>query len=155
MNYLNDFQVLELATKAHQGQKREGGEPYITHPIAVAEIATKIAVDNGISGNLLSVVYQTAILHDVLEDTHETSRSLLEQGVKPIVVDSLFFLNKKNYKGYTDMIMALRTNFISAIVKYADLTHNSSDLKKSSRLDKYQLAREVIKLMTPSFTFEV
>jgi (p)ppGpp synthase/HD superfamily hydrolase len=154
MNYLNDSQVLELATKAHQGQKREGGEPYITHPIAVAEIALKIAEANHYSGWMLSLVYQAAILHDVLEDTPISTQDLREAKVMPSVIEALYYLNKHNFSSYTDLIMTTKRNEVASMVKYADLTHNSSDLKKSSRLDKYNLAKVLIEIMNPELKFQ-
>lgn len=144
MKYLTNEQVLALATKAHEGQFREDGKPYITHPIAVAEIATKNLDKDSV---FYDEVYQTAILHDVLEDTSETAKSLIDGGVHPNVVASLNYLNKNNYDSYADMIrrISIYAPRSARIVKFADLVHNSSDLPKSSRKDKYELAKLIIR----------
>jgi (p)ppGpp synthase/HD superfamily hydrolase len=155
MTYLNTHDVLILATNAHLGQFREGGEPYITHPIAVADIALKIAKANDYKQPILDIVYQIALLHDVLEDTPIISKDLLLMMVNPSVVHALYYLNKNNYADYTEMIMGLVSSDLASIVKYADLTHNSSDLKKSSRLDKYTLAKAYIEISRPRLKFNV
>lgn len=63
-------QALELALKAHEGQTRKSGEPYIVHPILVAAITAKISSDE--------MMVQAALLHDVVEDTPYTIEDLLE-----------------------------------------------------------------------------
>lgn len=144
MTYLNNEQVLALATKLHEGQLRTDGKPYITHPIEVARIALEIAEYYGFSPS--DDIYQIAILHDVLEDTNATRDSLGQAGVDPFVVNQIDRLNKNNYTCYTDMIthIASTGGKYVRIVKLADLTHNSSDLPKSAQKDKYELSRYII-----------
>ena len=78
MTYLNNNEVLQLATKWHEGQKRKDGKDYITHPIAVAEITLTLAKKNYFCNNLfLDILYQTAILHDVMEDCEGVDKELL------------------------------------------------------------------------------
>ena len=64
-------EVLDFATKKHEGQRRVSGEPYITHPIAVANILLDLGMDYS------SVC--AALLHDVLEDTDTTEEELRER----------------------------------------------------------------------------
>ena len=73
-NYLSELDILNVrqafffACKAHQGQTRESGEPYISHPIAVAEILASFQLD--------AKTIMAGLLHDVLEDTDVTEEEL-------------------------------------------------------------------------------
>ena len=76
-HYLNDQQIkiveeaYLLALKAHEGQKRHTGEPYITHPLAVAHILAQMRMD--------PPTIMAAILHDVIEDTHVEKQDISAQ----------------------------------------------------------------------------
>jgi (p)ppGpp synthase/HD superfamily hydrolase len=140
--------AVEVATLAHKGQKRWGGEPYITHPIAVAEqFSLKDEPRERIA----------AVLHDVLEDSDVTERELL-QNFSIIIVDALKVLTHEEGESYADYIMRIRegakpeledaSHQIARRVKMADLKHNLSDLtdakKHRQRKDKYQLALKLL-----------
>lgn len=155
MTYLNNKEVFDLATRWHEGQKRKDGKDYITHPIAVAEITLTIAQqDLYHDKNFLDTLYQIALLHDVMEDCEDiTKEVLLSHKIDPTVVECADILNKNNYSDYKSMIATISRNYIASIVKYADLTHNLSDLQPNFRdkIDKYMLSKYILNSM---WTFE-
>ena len=107
--------ALCYASEKHSGQMRVGGEEYITHPVAVAEIVRK----NG--GN---TDYQIAALfHDLLEDTDATDEEILKLSSKE-VLDAVKLLTKK--KGYVmeEYISGIKKNPMAFAVKGADRLHN-------------------------------
>jgi len=145
--------ALKVATKAHKGQTRWNGEPYITHPIAVAE-AMKYYDE---------CTCATAVLHDVIEDTDYDTTSLFKavsdecfgnsipniQDLRDVnfVIQTVSVLSKKTDETYRDYIMRLKTDWgmtIPRAIKIADLKHNLSDLKPGQRRDKYELALTIL-----------
>ena len=107
--------ALEFAKKKHNGQKRIGGDDYITHPIAVMEIIKKEGLDEN---------YQIAALfHDLLEDTDATEDEILKYGNYEIL-EAVKLLTKK--KGYDmgEYVSSIRKNPIAFAVKAADRLHN-------------------------------
>jgi (p)ppGpp synthase/HD superfamily hydrolase len=138
--------AVEIATEAHKEQKRWGGEPYITHPIAVAEAF-------GLKTHPRLKI--TAILHDVLEDSDVTEDDLL-QDFPVEIVDALVLMTHKPGESYADYIMRIRgvegerglAHNLALKVKMADLRHNLSDLndpkKHRQRRDKYELALKLL-----------
>ena len=61
----------EFAVKAHADQKRHSGDPYVIHPVAVADILTELKLD--------SATIATGLLHDTIEDTHATYNTIVEE----------------------------------------------------------------------------
>ena len=107
--------ALEYAKEKHKGQKRIGGDDYITHPIAVCEIVKSQGHDEN---------YQIAALfHDLLEDTDSTEEEILKYGNSEIV-EAVKLLTKE--KGYvmSEYISAIKQNSIAFTVKTADRLHN-------------------------------
>jgi guanosine-3',5'-bis(diphosphate) 3'-pyrophosphohydrolase len=157
---LTDKQVYQIAEDAHRGQYRDNGDPYIVHPVRVAEIAVRLAKLNNIDPDF---VYQVAILHDVLEDTAETEDSLLGKGISEGVLGYLWYLNKKHWKSYAAMLEGIALTDVATIVKYADLTDNLSDdtnppsyyktAKWKQRKDKYEIAKMYLKLYRRHLNF--
>jgi (p)ppGpp synthase/HD superfamily hydrolase len=107
--------ALDFATLKHQGQKRIGGDDYITHPIAVCEI-----VKNQGYGEDYQI---TALFHDLLEDTNATEQEILEFGNDEILTAVKLLTKQKDYdmKEYID---AIKNNDIAFRVKTADRLHN-------------------------------
>lgn len=154
--------ALEYATEKHKGQKRKDGKDYITHPIAVRDIALKIAV--GVwtlqkdkleklfisEGIFLRVVSNASLLHDTVEDTDATLEDIIEKvydGHYPFsksVIDAVDALTKRKGENYLEAIIRVKGNIIAKIVKMADLTHNMSDLNEGSLKDKYRLAYYIL-----------
>ena len=107
--------ALEFAKAKHKGQKRIGGEDYITHPIAVCEIIKSQGFDES---------YQIAALfHDLLEDTDATEEEILKYG-SPEILESVKLLTKENGYVMSEYISAIKKNPIAFAVKAADRLHN-------------------------------
>lgn len=141
--YLNNTQVLELATKLHEPHFRKDGKPYITHPIAVAKLVEEFCKKKYIS-TICNILIQASYLHDVLEDCEGIDANYLSSaGVDPEVVEICQVLNKKNYKSYKEYINSI-AYIKPAIVKFFDITHNLSDLQPGHKRDKYELAKSLL-----------
>ncbi|MBR5479172.1 MAG: HD domain-containing protein [Clostridia bacterium] len=111
----NIQRALDFAAKKHKGQKRIGGDDYITHPIAVYEIVKSQGFDER---------YQiTALFHDLLEDTDVTEEEILKYGNREIL-EAVKLLTKQ--KGYVmaEYVGAIKENPIAFAVKIADRLHN-------------------------------
>ncbi len=107
--------ALAFATKKHEGQYRIGGLPYISHPVAVAEIVRQKG------GDADAII--TALFHDLLEDTDATEEEILFYG-NPKILRSVQLLTKT--KGYVmqDYVNAIRSDPTAFLVKGADRLHN-------------------------------
>lgn len=108
-------QAREFAAQKHDGQYRIGGEPYIIHPEAVAELLRERGYD---------VLYQiTGLFHDLLEDT-DASEEEIEAIGGSAVLEAVKLLTKQ--KGYVmaDYMAGIRQNPIARAVKAADRLHN-------------------------------
>ena len=124
---------LDIAYKAHDGQyRRDGRSPYITHPIEVA-----MRFNNPI---LKSISY----LHDVLEDSGITIKYLLEQGIPPIVVNTVIVLTKNRDEKYLDYILRVKQNSLATLVKIEDIKHNYPTTHKSKQ-ERYDMALYILK----------
>jgi len=138
-------QALAFATKAHKGQFRKNSKlEYITHPIAVAEIAEKLYVDY-LGTDKTDDVYVAAILHDVIEDTKFTYEDI-EKEFDGFIANRVKGLTRGEGESYFDMIMRISEGyFMDAIIKLADNIHNSSDLKEGSLKDKYRFSQHILR----------
>ena len=107
--------ALEFATTKHKGQKRIGGDDYITHPKAVCEIVKSQGFDEN---------YQIAALfHDLLEDTDATEEEILKYGNQKIL-EAVKLLTKEKGYDMEEYIRAIKENPIAFAVKSADRLHN-------------------------------
>lgn len=107
--------AIEFATLKHKGQKRIGGNDYISHPIAVYEMVKKQGYNED---------YQiTALFHDLLEDTNATEQEILFYGGRDVLTAVKLLTKEKGYdmKNYID---AIKANPIAFAVKSADRLHN-------------------------------
>lgn len=107
--------ALLFAEKKHSGQKRIGGEPYITHPKAVA----KIISDKGFDSEYII----TALFHDLLEDTDATEQEIMRLGGKR-VLNSVKLLTKTDKTIMSDYISGIKSDPMAFAVKGADRLHN-------------------------------
>ena len=107
--------AIEFATQKHKGQKRIGGNDYISHPIAVYEMVKKQGYDEDFQ--------ITALFHDLLEDTNATEEEILFYGSQNVLTAVKLLTKEKGYdmKTYIDGIKA---NPIAFAVKSADRLHN-------------------------------
>ena len=107
--------ALAFAACKHAGQLRRGGLPYITHPVAVAEI---------VRGWGLGTAYQlTALFHDLLEDTDATEAEIAALGGEA-VLQAVRLLTKRPGYVMAEYIAAIRKNELARAVKAADRLHN-------------------------------
>lgn len=150
-------QALEFATKAHTGQKRKDGKDYITHPIAVAEIALHLAehqyndfvylYETNDSNFLQWVdeVFVVALLHDTIEDT-DVELEDIQKEFGYYIGSCVSALSRYNKETYFDFIMRIgqQSDKLPIIVKLADLEHNMSDLNEGSLKDKYRFAHYIL-----------
>lgn len=135
--------ALEFATSAHAGQVRKGsGLPYITHPIAVAELA--LSIRSRVSYPLQDRIYAVALLHDTLEDCATVTYDALIESFGLSIAACVELLTKREGDSYLDSICRVKTCEIATAVKIADLTHNMSDLREGSLKEKYRLAKYIL-----------
>lgn len=131
--------ALAICFDAHKNQCDKGGLPYVFHPFHLAEqMETELEVC-------------TALLHDVVEDSHYTFEDLQREGFPQPVLEALRLMTRDPYMHYLDYVVQLRKNPIARRVKLADLRHNS-DLdrlvavgpKDKRRLLRYRMALAIL-----------
>jgi len=107
--------ALRYATRKHEGQYRIGGEPYISHPIAVASALREQGYDEE---------YQIAgLFHDLLEDTDATEAEIAEFG-SPAILEAVKLVTKEKNYVMEEYIARIRKNKMAFAVKGADRLHN-------------------------------
>ena len=107
--------ALQFAARKHAGQKRIGGEPYISHPTAVAQLLKEGGYDEE---------YQIAgMFHDLLEDTDATEDEIAIYG-SPQILDAVKLLTKKKDYVMEEYIAGIKMNKMAFAVKGADRLHN-------------------------------
>lgn len=125
--------ALEYATKKHSGQKRIGGEDYITHPVEVCNIVKKWGYGDE---------YQiTALFHDLLEDTDATENEILELSNSE-VLEAVKLLTKKKPCNMNSYISGIKRNKIAFVVKGADRLHNIRSAYCTSRRFRKKYVKE-------------
>ena len=107
--------AIEFATQKHKGQKRIGGNDYISHPIAVYEMVKKQGYDEDFQ--------ITALFHDLLEDTNATEEEILAYGNNDVLVAVKLLTKQKGYD-MQEYVSAIKNNSIAFVVKSADRLHN-------------------------------
>jgi GTP pyrophosphokinase len=143
--------ALAFSSSAHQGQLRQSGAPYVTHPIAVARILTPLHLD--------AQAICAALLHDVAEDTSISIEQIAEQFGKPVaeLVDGLSKLDKLKFETKEDaqaenfrkMLMAMARDVRVILIKLADRLHNMRTLDSVSREKSARIARETMDIYAP------
>ena len=143
---------MTVAFDAHAAQKRDNGEPYITHPLAVANILAGYRLDSA------SIV--TALLHDVVEDTTVTLATVqkkfgpevagLVDGVTKLTRLELQSDRTKQAENFRKLVLAMSKDIRVLIVKLADRLHNMRTIGAVARLDRRQrIARETMEIYAP------
>ena len=141
----------EYGMRMHEGQFRHSGEPYFTHPIAVAAILTEMRLDDA------TIV--TALLHDTVEDTRSTKEDLsrtfgaeiaeLVDGVTKLTNLQLSSAQSKQAENFRKLFMAMSRDLRVILVKLADRLHNMRTIR-SMRPDKQvKKARETMDIYAP------
>lgn len=105
----------EFAAKKHEGQLRKGGEPYITHPAAVADILREQGMDEE--------YLIAALFHDLLEDTDATEQEIEALGGE-MVLRAVKLLTKREGYVMSEYISGIKSDPIAYAVKGADRLHN-------------------------------
>ncbi len=155
--YLKKADIARLADayrfseSAHAGQKRQSGDPYISHPLAVAEILAGWHLD----GQAL----MAALLHDVMEDTAVTKAEISETFGKPVaeLVDGLSKLDKIEFQSAEDaqaenfrkMLLAMARDVRVILIKLADRLHNMRTLDAVPPAKRQRVARETMEIYAP------
>jgi len=127
----NVERALELATEAHEGQKRWDGSPYINHPIAVADQFDDVERKT------------VALLHDVLEDTDGYASRILSL-FGPGIYGTLVNLTRYKSQSYLNYILGMKHDSIAVAVKLADIHHNLQGNDRKHLRDKYIMARYIL-----------
>jgi GTP pyrophosphokinase len=141
----------QLAGDAHRGQFRQSGEPYITHPLAVATIVARYGMDE------TTVI--AALLHDAVEDTSMTVTDVVEhfdQDVADIVdgvtkLDRLSFATKEAQQAATirKMLVAMAEDIRVLVIKLADRLHNMRTIAAMDATKQERIAHETLDVYAP------
>ncbi|WP_114636788.1 RelA/SpoT family protein [Polynucleobacter necessarius] len=157
LSYLKPEEVAQIkkafqfSDAAHLGQYRHSGEPYITHPVAVAELCATWRLD--------APSIMAALLHDVIEDTGCTKSDLVEKFGSKVaeLVEGLTKLDKLEFQSHAEaqaesfrkMFMAMARDVRVILVKLADRTHNMRTLDAVPMEKRRRVAAETIEIYAP------
>ena len=147
----NVRRAYRFADEAHLGQIRNSGEPYITHPIAVAQQCAEWKLD--------AQALMAALLHDAIEDCGVTKPELIERFGAPVaeLVDGLTKLEKLEFntreenqaESFRKMLLAMARDVRVILVKLADRTHNMRTLGDVPRTKWARISSETLEIYAP------
>lgn len=156
-HYLTDHKVKRVrvayryAEKLHSGQKRQSGDPYISHPLAVASILADMEVD---ASSLIA-----AILHDAIEDTKANKQNIQQHFGKTVArlvdgvsnLDRIDHLPRKEAQrlNFHKMFIASADDIRVVIIKLADRLHNMRTINALTREAQKRIARETLDWYVP------
>jgi GTP pyrophosphokinase len=143
--------AFEFSESAHRGQFRKSGEPYITHPLAVASILSQWRLDaQGLAA---------ALLHDVMEDTSVTKNELEKSFGKPVAdmvdgvskLDQIEFTSKEEVQAesFRKMLLAMARDVRVFLIKLADRLHNMRTLDAMAPAHRKRIAKETLDIYAP------
>ena len=160
LNYLTRSEIesvkdaYRFADRAHTGQKRLSGEPYITHPLAVAGALAEWRMD--------ATAIVAALLHDVMEDTAVTKLEIAERFGREVadLVDGLSKLDRIEFQSYQDaqaenfrkMLMAMASDLRIILIKLADRRHNLETMAAVRQEKRRRIAHETLEIYAPIAT---
>ena len=143
--------AFDYGKRMHEGQVRHSGEPYFTHPVAVAAILTEQSLDDA------TIV--TALLHDTIEDTRSTYAEIekefgreiaeLVDGVTKLTNLQLSSLETKQAENFRKLFMAMSKDLRVILVKLADRLHNMRTIRSMKPEKQVQKARETMDIFAP------
>ena len=142
----------DFAVKAHQNQKRDSGDPYLIHPVAVADILTELKLD--------SATIATGLLHDTIEDTHATYKTIEQEFGKEVadLVDGVTKISEfenqaisnSKAENFRKLILATSKDIRVLLVKLADRLHNMRTIGAIDKVDKRErIAKETMEIYSP------
>lgn len=144
-------QAYRLADEAHLGQLRKNGDPYITHPIAVAAQCAEWKLD--------AQALMAALMHDVIEDCGITKPELVERFGSPVaeLVDGLTKLEKLEFdtreqnqaESFRKMLLAMAKDVRVILIKLADRTHNMRTMGDMPRSKWERISSETLEIYAP------
>lgn len=145
------LKAFKLADKAHEGQLRASGEPYIMHPLAVAGILAHLQIDH--------ITLMAALMHDVVEDTSYSKEDLEKMFGSEVafLVDGVTKLNQFQYEtkedrqmeNYRKMILAMAKDVRVVVIKLGDRLHNMRTLKHMRSDKQKRIAKETLEIFAP------
>lgn len=140
-----------FSARAHEGQMRKSGEPYLIHPLEVAKILTQLKMDDA------SIV--AAILHDTIEDTDVTKDEILKHFGKEVaeIVDGVTKISKIKFsnqeerqaENYRKMILAMSKDIRVIMVKLADRLNNMRTLQYMPEIKQVNISQETLDIYAP------
>jgi GTP pyrophosphokinase len=144
-------EAFRFADAAHLGQTRKTGEPYITHPVAVAELLADWKLDGA--------AIQAALMHDVLEDSGIRKEEIAERFGPPVaeLVDGVSKLDRLRFdsneeaqaESFRKMLLAMGRDVRVILIKLADRLHNVRTLEAMEREKQRRIARETLEIYAP------
>ena len=146
------IKAYDFAIKAHRDQKRHSGDPYVIHPVAVADILTELKLD--------SATIATGLLHDTIEDTLATYQTIKEEfgvevadlvdGVTKISVFENQGISNSKAENFRKLILATSKDIRVLLVKIADRLHNMRTIKAIESFEKRErIARDTMEIYAP------
>ena len=147
----NIRQAYRFADEAHLGQLRKNGDPYITHPIAVAAQCAEWKLD--------AQALMSALMHDAIEDCGVTKEELVERFGAPVadLVDGLTKLEKLEFdtreqnqaESFRKMLLAMAKDVRVILIKLADRTHNMRTMGDMPRSKWQRISSETLEIYAP------
>ena len=141
----------DYAEKMHDGQKRESGEPYIVHPVAVANILLDLGLDY--------CTIAAALLHDVVEDTPSTESDIREMfgdeictlvmGVTKLAKIEFKSKEEEQAENFRRMFFAMAKDIRVILIKLADRLHNMRTISSLSQARQEAMAKETLEIYAP------
>lgn len=145
------YRAYLFGAEAHQGQRRRSGEPYIYHPLAVAEILAKLKLDSR------SII--AAVLHDVIEDTGTDKQALAAEFGEDValLVDGVSKIGQLDFdskehaeaENFRKMLMAMSQDIRVILIKLADRLHNMRTLDALPPEKRRDIARQTLDIYGP------
>ena len=145
------LRAFQVGAQAHAGQTRKSGEPYITHPVAVAGILAELGMD--------AETIIAAILHDTLEDTALSRSALAAEFGEAVaeLVDGVTKLDKMRFgsrqeadaESFRKMLLAMARDLRVILIKLADRLHNMRTLGAKDAPSRRRIARETLEIYAP------
>ena len=141
----------DFSAQAHEGQLRRSGEPYLAHPLAVAEILTALRLD------VPAIV--AGLMHDTIEDTIRTRVQIEEEIGKDIarLVEGVTKIGKIHFKSYEEtqaenfrkMLISMADDIRVILIKLADRLHNMRTIEHLDLTQQKKIAQETIEIYAP------